>query len=154
MEHHLASGTMWLQNASPTLDTLLCFPGLASLTDREMAILQLEKVSFPELALNVIEVSQNPTSASARSNVVFPAIVPRCRQYLTSRCRLVTGLEAMFIQNIVYPWDADYQLLGRFPDTLLRDLAGNAFEGSSCMMAVVLACVVLSLEGDAGDAPT
>ena len=49
---------LWWQNAPCDLEMLLCYPGLAMVTDREMAILQLEQVTFPEDALAVIEVSQ------------------------------------------------------------------------------------------------
>ena len=87
----MASCCLWWTKFNQPVSTLVTFPGLAALTDREVVILQLEGTEIPEPELTVIEVSQNPTAASARSKVLFPAIVPRCRQYLTSRCRLLTG---------------------------------------------------------------
>ena len=145
MDQFLDEGVSWWQTSQPPLDLLLCYPGLAMITEREMAILQLEQVQFPENRLAAIEVSQTRSGHQVlRSTVVFPTIIPGSHMYLTSRCRKLTGIEALNVQNIRYPQDPNFEILSTFSDNLLRDLAGNAFEASSCLVAVCLACIVMS----------
>ena len=64
--------------------------------------------------------------------------------YVSSRCRIASGRESLALQSIHYGRDRQ-EWLGEFNDTLLRDLAGNAWE-FSCACAMVLAQeVVLGL---------
>ena len=106
MNQFLDEGVLWWQTSQPLLDLLLCYPGLTMITEREMAILQLEQVQFPENRLAAIEVSQTRSGHQVLwSTVVFPTILPGIHMYLTSRCRKLTGIEALNVQNIRYPQD-------------------------------------------------
>lgn len=145
----MQSGVQWWRRETLSCEVLACYPGLASLTDRELGILMLENTRFPEASLSVIEVSQNSGASRGadqrqRRDTTFHAVIPRTRQFLTTRCRVMTGLEALFVQNIRYPDDPNFEKVSRFPDSFLRDLAGNAFEAGSCLAAICVATVARS----------
>lgn len=140
---------MWRQAELMSQELWICYPGIAEVTNREMGILQLENTRFPEPSLSVIEMSQSACRGTGdqrqrRSAVKFHAVIPRTRQFLTNRCRVMTGLEALFVQNIRYPDDPAFEKASRFPDHFLRDLAGNAFEAGSCLAAICTATVAMS----------
>jgi len=99
LRHYMAQGIQWWRQGKLSPSTLICFPGLARLSDRELAQLTLERVSFPEDQLCSMEVGQR---GCKRSSDNFQALIPRGRLYLTSRCRLLTGLEFVLAQGIWY----------------------------------------------------
>ena len=70
-------------------------------------------------------------------------VVPRMRKYITTRCRLVLGREALNLQSIFFP----AEVVGRldlFPNELLMDLAGNAFDANCYAATFFCAIVVLA----------
>jgi hypothetical protein len=127
----------WNYDLSPEI--VICFPGITQLTDRELDSLTVSGIQIPEGEFCAVEVSQS--SGCRRSADHYHAIIPRTRQYLARECRIISGVECLFVQNIRYPRE---ELLFGFPDALLRNLAGNAFEASCCLASVVAASVAMS----------
>lgn len=68
------------------------------------------------------------------------ALLPKGHQYLTHRCRLLRGVEALAFQGIVYDPQAQAKLCN-FKQDLLLDLSGNAFE-TSCALASTIALLM------------
>lgn len=140
-------GDWWLSHA-PDPSTLAAFPGLLALSDREFDILGFGGVSeFPERGITrVVEVSQSASRLARVHSDCSALITPSGRKYVTSRCRLLLGLEELRLQSIVYPPHQERMLRDIRLNTLTGDLAGNAMEGSCCV-AVILACLTLLSTG-------
>ena len=68
-------------------------------------------------------------------------ITPHCKLYLTSKCRFIFGVELLRLQSIFFP--QELQLIA-FDDSLLKSLAGNAFEGSCCAATLFAASILVS----------
>ena len=85
-----------------------------------------------------MDISQN----KARTNLVSGyalCITPKGEKYLTDRCRPLLGVEATRLQGMwLEPGDPRIRDTS---DSLLRDLAGNAFE-QSCFAAVLWCTLV------------
>eukprot|EP00969_Alexandrium_andersonii_P280263 12390330-Alexandrium_andersonii.AAC.1 len=60
-------------------------------------------------------------------------------RYVTTRCREMVGPELLGCQSLFM----DMSTLLKFPDAVLRDLAGNAFEASCCAATTYVQCTVL-----------
>eukprot|EP00974_Lingulodinium_polyedra_P003102 291898-Lingulodinium_polyedra.AAC.1 len=121
-----AQGLNW-EDAHPLdqdSDVLHLFPGLAVLSDREREILTLAGIrQFPTAE----EVSIEITQSAGRQRLHLEhcsTILPRGRQYLGKRCRLMHSHEALRCQGLYL---AD-EVLCIFKPQLLQSLAGNAFE--------------------------
>lgn len=59
------------------------------------------------------------------------AVTPSGRKFLVQKLRYLTGLEYLALQHI-YPHTCD-----TWSDDQKKDLAGNAFNGLTCQMAVL-----------------
>ena len=64
---------------------------------------------------------------------------------MSDLCRMISGWEELRLQSIFY---SEPSRLQHFPNQLLKDLAGNAFEGSCCA-ATICACICLVSSGAA-----
>ena len=114
-------------------------PYLRAFTARKRSILfNLGVHSFPEETCRVAELSQN--LAFARILDVVPCLTPNGEKYLTKFCRPLLGVEALRLQGLW--WRPSSPYCRAFPDKLLRDLAGNAFE-ASCFAASFFASFLL-----------
>ena len=121
------------RRASHTRPYLKCF------TARKRSLLfNLGVLTFPEATCRVAELSQN-LSWSRVLNVV-PCLTPSGEKYLTKFCRPLLGVEALRLQGMWWRPNAPY--CRSFPDKLLRDIAGNAFE-ASCFAASFFASFLL-----------
>ena len=101
------------------------FPGLVELSVREMDVLCVKKIAFPELRPLTVDVSQNSCRTIAKDGHLSIA-TPKMRQYLAHLGRLTHGLEAIHFQGIHY--GSEHSRLRNYSTSQLQDLAGNAFE--------------------------
>jgi hypothetical protein len=105
------------------------FPGLKALCSRELDALACEGVKFPEKASDArgVDVSPSVRFISLKSNSgTSGCVTPTMACYLTHRCRLALGPEALAMQGIHY--GKDHYKLAKYTDSDLVDLGGNAFE--------------------------
>ena len=120
-------------------DTLVStYPALRTLTRRQLEVLHLKGISLPDNQFRVVDLSQNLGFATATAGKV-PCIAPAGEKFLTKECRFLTGVESLRLQGIWY----NDEKLGRYSPGFLQDLAGNAFESSSC--AANYLCSILFL---------
>ena len=61
-------------------------------------------------------------------------------RYVTSRCRVLTGLESLALQSI----SVEPNEIAGMTERHLKDLAGNAFESASCAAVFFNAILLLS----------
>lgn len=130
----------------PGLETKLAFPGLFALTRRQFEMLHLKGVrSYPDIACRVVDVSQS-ASRSRRTDGVMPCLTPGGEQYLSNRCRLLFGEEALRMQGVWYDTPVMREKLRTFKNNLLMSLAGNAFElscyGATLWCSLSVLCIL------------
>lgn len=112
------------------------YPGVKDLTKRSFDLLIMNGVKFPETVRRIIDVSQSAGRARATMSDMLPCVTPKMAVYMTDRCRLITGQEALRSQGLSWGVERDARLMG-FTNELLLDLAGNAFH-SGCCAAMLL----------------
>ena len=138
----------WWDCRYPDQLTMYTHPALKSFTLREYDILHFNGIrEYPEKALRLIETSQSIGRSSSLEDHVG-TLTPKLRFYISTRCRPLLGVECLRLQSLFFPGHEQGQFLLDFSDATLRDLAGNAFEGSCCA-AVVFSCCVLLATGAA-----
>ena len=117
-------------------------PGIAAMTTRELWVAQLAGVqNWPEENPSALELSQS-FGRQKVSLGVSPCIIPKGRIYFPHLCRLQLPIESLRLQGIFY--DAD--IVTSFPEKMVADLAGNAFETTSCLACVVVGIALLSCQ--------
>ena len=80
---------------------------------------------------------------ASKGNGVCEVVMPKARLFETRRMRLVTGYESMSLQGILFEGP---DVLKAEDDSLLRNLAGNAFELHCAAAALItLLAAVASL---------
>ena len=127
--------------AQSPADVLESWPGLHDLTEREFSILKaLGVCNFPEQPGRCLNVSH--TIGWHTLKMTAGCISPSMRLYLSSRCRLAHGLEALALQGIHY--GESHSRLSRYESSFIFDLAGNAFQTSCCMASVLSTLVSLA----------
>lgn len=137
---HCEKHGVWDMRSSgiPGPDVQQMWPTLRQLSPTEFDLLRVKaKVSeFPEKSLRVVNVNDSIHRASCRSaGSGCMTVTTSARCYLTSRCRIMTGVEALTTQGIHYN---DFQdRLQLFSDRMLLDLAGNAFHCWCCTAATL-----------------
>jgi site-specific DNA-cytosine methylase len=146
LENVVDGVSMTLVNTNTISDELTAmYPGLLDLTARELDVLQMSKVAFPERRKVTVELSQ----ALMRTRVKHgqtATVTPKMRRYLAHRCRFAHGVEAMNLQCIRFGGGKRLAKAHSFPPALLQDLAGNAFNAlcdaaSEMALNIVLAVV-------------
>jgi len=138
-------GLDWTASRLPDLTTLHCYPGLAELRVREFDMLGYHSIGLAPTDEPVcLDVSQSMDKSFPTKGYVA-ALTPKGRKYVSSEMRLLLGRECLSIQGLHYGDDVD---LGQFKDSLLLDLAGNAYD-CHCYAAVsfvAFACLALLSE--------
>ena len=137
------AGMDWASvDATPPHEVIEAFPGLLGILPREFELMLLEGIEyFPEAhGARSIEVGQLVGREHVQDNLVS-TVVPRMRKYITTRCRLVTGREALNLQSIFFPAEVAGRL-DTFSNELLMDLAGNAFD-ANCYAATFFCSIVV-----------
>ena len=115
-------------------------PYLKCFTARKRQLLRQHCIrEFPESTCRVVDISQNFKFGRVVQEIV-PCITPKGEKYLSHLCRPILGLESLRLQGF---WPSNSELLGSFKETLLQNLAGNAFE-TSCF-AAALWCTMWTL---------
>jgi site-specific DNA-cytosine methylase len=111
------------------------FPGLLELTDRQIDILEGIPMAIPERASRYVDLSMSMKWAKAtRHTGCFSS---GSLTWLGHRARFALPREMLHLMGIFY--DSE-EHLSEFPDSLIRDLCGNAFDSSS-FLAVWVALV-------------
>ena len=116
---------------------LLEYPGLSSLTPRQLDMLRLRGVTcFPAIEQLTIPLEMSVKRLHCHKDAV-PTIAPGSRIFLAQRCRFLHAFEALRLQGV---W-LDRSYMESFNRHLLADLAGNSFE-TGCCLAVLLSTMV------------
>jgi len=128
----------------PDAHTQALWPTLRNLSAREFDILRVRGISaFPEKELRAVSVNDSIDRAQVRPyGAAGMTLTTSIRCYLSDRCRLMTGVEAMAGQGIHF--GSLQRRLGDFSDRFLIDLAGNAFHCWCCSAATVAALQLLA----------
>ena len=116
------------------------FPTLRTLTQRQLELLHLKGVSVPDSDFRVVDLSQNLKFASV-STGKMPCITPDGAKFLTQQVRFLHGLEALRFMGIYMD---ETQLVKHYSSSFLQDLAGNAYETSSCAANFLTSMVFLA----------
>ncbi|CAE7437759.1 unnamed protein product [Symbiodinium sp. CCMP2592] len=112
-------------------------PYLKCMTARKRRTLfKLGVRNFPSETLQVVDISQDKFAHLTNHS---PCVTPKGERYLTSECRCMLPLESLRLQGAWFT--EDDTRLENFPQSLLADLAGNAFE-ASCFAATFWATMV------------
>lgn len=133
-------GLVWWRPANFTPEQKERFPALQAIPARQLDILLLSGVQFPEAKLRLIELSQS-AGRNQYSEHSVGCMTPKMRRWATSRCRLLHGAESMFHQGLFF----DEKVLRGFSSDFLLDLSGNAFHAgcaAACFFTSVVACAI------------
>ena len=115
------------------------FPAVKSLTRRQKELLTLKGIPIPDTEFRVVDLSQNLAFANVVSGKM-PCVTPDGAKYLSQQCRFATGTEYLRFQGI---W-MDEPALSRYSSSFLQDLAGNAYETTTCGANLLCAMVFLA----------
>ena len=119
------AGVDWASvDATPPHEVIEACSGLLSILPREFKLMLLEGIkSSPEArGTRSLEVGRNANLGREHvHDKLVTAVVPRMRKYITTRCRLVLGREALNLQSIFFP----AEVAGR------RPFSKQALDGSS-----------------------
>ena len=110
----------------PPIELYKSFPGLHKLTERQIDALVVSGVKFPEKRPRTVDLSQQLDRQSLKDGQ--GCVKPTMCSYVTSKCRTTVGAESLFLQGIHY--GPNNHKIMNYPDSLLADLGGNAFEAS------------------------
>ena len=141
LDHALSKGLAWWKPSPITDELRKKFPGINQLGPRALDILQLNGIGFPESECRMVEVSQ---SMGRQSKMVdtMPCLTPKMQRWVTSRCRLVHGVESMMFQGLAYKSCSN--LGEKFSSDLLCDIAGNAFHAGCASAATMTVLCTLA----------
>ena len=124
------------------------FPEYGLLPARQQEMLDFIGISFPDARPTVVGISQSNVSHGQEDSA--PTITPCGDFWITHRARRLIGQECLHMQGIfISPEQA-----AEFPDTLLRDLAGNSFNTWNivpCTLALLF--TMAELEFDKNNKP-
>jgi hypothetical protein len=120
-----ARGENWMGAEFPSLEVMQLFPGLQTLSPRNLDRLACLGVKFPERNTRTIDLSQSE-GRSRLTEGSLPCTTPGMDLYVTSLCRLTVGVEAMAFQSIHF--GDNHDKLRKYSNKDVADLAGNAFE--------------------------
>lgn len=98
-------------------------------------------VTFPETKPRLILINQSIARSQERAGQ-SPTITTGTRCYLSHRCRLVRGQEAFAMQGIHYA--ERHTELADVSESLLMDMAGNAFHAWCCGAALLATLTLLA----------
>ena len=104
------------------------FPVLKAMTQRQLELLHLKGIKLPDPEFRVVDLSQNLLFSQVAKDKV-PCVTPDGQKFLTQRVRFLTGIESLRLMGI---WLDESKLRRGFSSSFLQDLAGNAYETSSC----------------------
>jgi hypothetical protein len=138
-----SKGLAWWKPSTITDETRAKYPGIATLGERQLDILATAGVGFPETTTRLIESSQSVervTFSSADSSAI-KCVIPRMRRWITSRCRIMHGAEALALQGMHFP----PSIIQQFSSTFLYNVAGNAFHSGCAALATMTVFSTLAI---------
>lgn len=137
-----AKGLKWWDTKYPSEEACESYPFLRCIHLREFDLLHLSGVAeYPARERRLVEVGQSLARHSPPLQGYVRAITPRIKYYITDLCRVLIGIEELRLQSIHFP---NMNALPCFSNELIRDLSGNAFEGSCCAAVIFCSHVLLS----------
>ena len=125
---------------APSPQVAQTFPAIRLLTRRQLEILYLKGITLPDCQFRVVDLSQNLQFSSV-SKDKMPRITPDGAKFMTRQVRFLSGIEALHFMGIYY----DEQRLQAYSSGFLQDLAGNAFETSTCAANLFANMMLLSV---------
>lgn len=136
------SGKSWLTSCTTPPDGITQqYLGLKAINHREFDKMHLVNVQYPEAEMRVIEISQSISRKKVtNSSESLGTIFPNGRYYITNRCRLLQGVEAMHLQSLWF----EPSVMAAHSNNALKGLAGNAFEVSCCSAVCLTAMLLLA----------
>ena len=153
VEMHLSlfekKGLPWSRPDGHAFDKNI-YPGLHALSMREFDSFMLSEQQAGSFSDSVVDVKMQ-VNRSTVMHKISPCVTPTARLFHLRRRRLITGIEALRLQGIHYPFPTDDVLraashasgercAGR-PQGFLQDLAGNAFH-TGCFSATLFSTLV------------
>ena len=136
-------GIPWWLSPIPEDRVLRDYPCLKLLNFRQLEILRLHSIPFPDTQGRTIDVSQGMSRCRVKSKTKAAIVTPASSIYLASRCRTACGREDLAFQCIHY--GERQERLAEFEDGLIRDLAGNAWETTCAGVMMLAQQVILGL---------
>ena len=135
MQKRRGMGSLLDSNWRPELSGL--FPDYCALPDRYKELLAMRGVQFPHPSPLVLNVTQSDVSMG---HGYTPTLTPKGLFWLSWRIRALRGSEALSLQCIHLNADDREHYL----DSLLHDLAGNAFNAGCFLATQVVAFTVMA----------
>lgn len=137
-------GKDWWALARPDQDIVRqLMPGMLRLTDRQWDLLLSKGFDLEtNRQHSCIDLSQTADFSSMMHGVT-PCITPGCMILSSQRRRLLCGEECLRLQGIVYSPEL-HNSLRSFPNELLVNLAGNAFETHCCVASLLVGFCTLA----------
>ncbi|CAE7664575.1 unnamed protein product [Symbiodinium sp. CCMP2592] len=131
-------GVDWWVNNTPSEATYNRYPGLLSLTDRQLDLCKVMRVALPDPRCAIVEMSQGLRGPSSSNIPCHRAsiVLPTGQQLILHRGRMVSGLEAMLLQGLHF--GKTQGRLDEFSPEMLRNLAGNAMQAHSMACALLI----------------
>ena len=138
-----SKGLTWWKPSPITQSTRDAFPGLSALGERQLDILTTAGVGFPETETRLIESSQrvDRVTVSSASSTSVKCVIPRMQRWVTSRCRMLHGVEALALQGLVFKPG----VISHTPNNMLFQLAGNAFHAGCSALATLTVFATLAV---------
>ena len=124
---------------------LKAHPRMNGLSNREylnmkLGLKKVRKASVPTATAHVFNVSQSLPRQGGNIANLHPCITPDGKYVNTKLARIENAFDLLHLQGIFYK---EEQMLAReFPNDLIQDLAGNAFNTPCCLASLIcLFCV-------------
>jgi hypothetical protein len=138
-----SQGIAWWRPSPITNEIRTKFPGIAVLGERQLDILVTAGVGFPEGTTRLVESSQrvDRVTYSSHESTAVKCVIPRMRRWITSRCRILHGAEALALQGIYFA----PSVLTPYSSSLLFDIAGNAFHSGCAALATMTVFATLAI---------
>ena len=115
------------------------FPGTLELQARQIDILEGIDMAVPEREPRFVDLSMSVRWAKATHHL--GCFSGGSSTWVGHRARFLRPLELLHLMGIFYP---NEEPLSEFPDKLIRDLCGNAFDASSFLAAWVALASLLA----------
>lgn len=125
-----AAGSDWWEPSAFRLEeSKVRFGGLRELSGRQIDLLEKHKVCLPEPQPCTIDLNPSVVYSHSISHNTVTCLSSTSTVYLAHRGRCAVGVECLRFLGFF----AELEVLARFPGHLLKDLAGNMFDGASYM---------------------
>lgn len=143
IELSLSKGQDWCGLRLPAGDIGQLYPGVLTLTDRQVDLLAVCGIPVPDVGSSdplVRDISQDRLRDRGMRGV-SDCVTPNGILWHSHLCRKLVGAEALRLQGIFYREPVNSLVQDTFSGAFLHDLAGNAFN-THCVIACHLAAKI------------